>query len=409
MTMKILHTADWHLGKKLDRFSRIEEQRAVMGEIVQIADAQKVDVVIIAGDLFDNFTPNTDAIELFYKTVKQLSLGGRRPVVAISGNHDAPKLIDAPDPLARECGIFLIGQPFALVTPIETQDFKITHSSAGFIELQLASFPYPLRIIHTAYANEPRLREELEGDKQLAINQFLSDKWQALAQECCDSKGVNILTAHLFMNPKNGELLEEPEGERPIRIGNADMIYTNAIPPQMQYTALGHLHGFKNIGSEEKPIVYASSPLCYSFSEAGEQKYMAIIEAEPNKAVHLSKIPLTQGKPLVRKQFASIEAATSWLKENPNTWVELTLELKEYLRAEDRKRLYNTHEGIVFLIPKLLLDTEHNPSAELSLQDINFENITPLFESYFKYKNGGIAPNQEILNLFNEAINTPID
>ena len=393
--MKILHTADWHLGKKLDRFSRIEEQRAVMGEIVQIADAQKVDMVIIAGDLFDNFTPNTDAIELFYKTVKQLSLGGRRPVVAISGNHDAPKLIDAPDPLARECGIFLI----------ETQDFKITHSSAGFIELQLASFPYPLRIIHTAYANEPRLREELEGDKQLAINQFLSDKWQALAQEYCDSKGVNILTAHLFMNPKNGELLEEPEGERPIRIGNADMIYTNAIPPQMQYTALGHLHGFKNIGSEEKPIVYASSPLCYSFSEAGEQKYVAIIEAEPNKAAHLSKIPLTQGKPLVRKQFTSIEAATSWLKENPNTWVELTLELKEYLRAEDRKRLYNTHEGIVFLIPKLLLDTEHNPSAELSLQDINFENITPLFESYFKYKNGGIAPNQEILNLFNEAIN----
>lgn len=407
--MKILHTADWHLGKKLDRFSRIEEQRAVMGEIVQIADTQKVDVVIIAGDLFDNFTPNTDAIELFYKTVKQLSLGGRRPVVAISGNHDAPKLIDAPDPLARECGIFLIGQPFALVTPIETQDFKITHSSAGFIELQLASFPYPLRIIHTAYANEPRLREELEGDKQLAINQFLSDKWQALAQEYCDSKGVNILTAHLFMNPKNGELLEEPEGERPIRIGNADMIYTNAIPLQMQYTALGHLHGFKNIGSEEKPIVYASSPLCYSFSEAGEQKYVAIIEAEPNKAAHLSKIPLTQGKPLVRKQFASIEVATSWLKENPNNWVELTLELKEYLRAEDRKRLYNTHEGIVFLIPKLLLDTKHNPSAELSLQNINFENITPLFESYFKYKNGGIAPNQEILNLFNEAINTPID
>ena len=404
--MKILHTADWHLGKKLDRFSRIEEQRAVMEEIVQIADTQKVDVVIIAGDLFDNFTPNTDAIELFYKTVKQLSLGGRRPVVAISGNHDAPKLIDAPDPLARECGIFLIGQPYALVTPIETQDFKITHSSAGFIELQLTSFPYPLRIIHTAYANEPRLRQELEGDKQIAINQFLSDKWQALAQKYCDSKGVNILTTHLFMNPKNGEFLEEPEGERPIRIGNADMIYTNAIPPQVQYTALGHLHGFKNIGNEEKPIVYASSPLCYSFSEAGEQKYVAIIEAKPNKAVHLSKIPLTQGKPLVRKQFASIEAATSWLKENPNTWVELTLELKEYLRAEDRKRLYNTHEGIVFLIPKLLLDTEHTPSAELSLQDINFENITSLFVSYFRYKNGGIAPNEEILNLFHEAINT---
>ena len=403
--MKILHTADWHLGKKLDRFSRIEEQRAVMEEIVQIADTQKIDVVIIAGDLFDNFTPNTDAIELFYKTLKRLSLQGKRPVIAISGNHDAPKLIDAPDPLARECGIFLIGQPFAQVTPIETENFSISHSSEGFIEVSLAQYPYPLRIIHTAYANEPRLKQELEGDKQLSINQFLSDRWQHLANTYCDSEGVNILMTHLFMNPKQGAPLEEPDGERPIRIGNADMIYTDIVPSQIQYTALGHLHGFKNIGSEEKPIVYASSPLCYSFSEAGQQKYVAIIEAEPNKVVSLRKIPLTQGKPLVRKHFTSIEEATAWLEENPHVWVELTLELKEYLRAEDRKLLYNTHQGIVFLIPKLLFSTEHALTAELSLQDINFENITPLFESYFKYRNGGIAPNKEILDLFHEAIN----
>lgn len=403
--MKILHTADWHLGKKLDRFSRIEEQRAVMEEIVEIADTQKIDVVVIAGDLFDNFTPNTDAIELFYKTLKRLSLQGKRPVIAISGNHDAPKLIDAPDPLARECGIFLIGQPFAQVTPIETENFSISHSSEGFIELSLAQYAYPLRIIHTAYANEPRLKQELEGDKQLSINQFLSDRWQHLANTYCDPEGVNILMTHLFMNPKQGAPLEEPDGERPIRIGNADMIYTDIVPSQIQYTALGHLHGFKNIGSEEKPIVYASSPLCYSFSEAGQQKYVAIIEAEPNKVVSLRKIPLTQGKPLVRKHFTSIEEATAWLEENPHVWVELTLELKEYLRAEDRKLLYNTHQGIVFLIPKLLFSTEHALTAELSLQDINFENITPLFESYFKYRNGGIAPNKEILDLFHEAIN----
>ena len=407
--MKILHTADWHLGKKLDRFSRIEEQRSVMEEIVQIADKQKVDVVIIAGDLFDNFTPNTDAIELFYKTVKRLSLGGYRPVIAISGNHDAPKLIDAPDPLARECGIFLIGQPYAVVTPLETENFKITHSSEGFIEIKLSSYPYPLRIIHTAYANEPRLRQELEGDKQLSINQFLSNKWQALAERYCDSKGVNILTAHLFMNPKNGESLEEPEGERPIRIGNADMIYTDAIPPQIQYTALGHLHGFKNIGSEENPIVYASSPLSYSFSEAGQQKYVVVVEVTPDQRPSFEKIPLTQGKPLARKSFDNVPLALEWLRENPNIWVELTLELKEYLKAQERKQLYSTHEGIVFLIPKMSWELGKSPSGELSLQDINFENITPLFESYFKYKNSGIAPNKEILDLFNEVINTPTE
>ena len=407
--MKILHTADWHLGKRLDRFSRIEEQRAVMEEIVQIANDQKVDMVIVAGDLFDNFTPNTDAVELFYKTLKQLSYEGKRPVVAISGNHDSPKLIDAPDPLARECGIFLIGYPNAIVPPIKAETFEITTSEEGFLEFRFEKYPYPLRILHTPYANEPRLKQELEGDKQVSLSQLLSDKWHFLANNYCDSNGVNILTAHLFMQPKNGETLEEPEGERPIRIGNADMIYTDTIPPQIQYTALGHLHGFKNIGSEENPIVYASSPLSYSFSEAGQQKYVVVVEVAPDQRPSFEKIPLTQGKPLERKSFDNVPHTLEWLRDNPNTWVELTLELKGYLKAQERKQLYSTHEGIVFLIPKMSWELGKSPSGELSLQDINFENITPLFESYFKYKNSGIAPNKEILDLFNEVINTPIE
>src|SRR5690554_7064984 len=119
--MKILHTADWHLGKKLDGISRMKEQIEVLDEIVDIADREAVDMVLIAGDLFDNFTPNTEAVELFYKTLKRLSNNGKRPVVAISGNHDAPNFIDAPDPLARECGIILIGHPNAAITPFELE------------------------------------------------------------------------------------------------------------------------------------------------------------------------------------------------------------------------------------------------------------------------------------------------
>ena len=117
--MKILHTADWHLGKRLDRFSRLEEQVLVMNEIVEIADEQKVDMVLIAGDLFDNFNPSVEATELFYKTLKQLSLNGKRPVIAISGNHDSPNFIDAPNPLARECGIILIGHPNTKINHFE--------------------------------------------------------------------------------------------------------------------------------------------------------------------------------------------------------------------------------------------------------------------------------------------------
>ena len=109
--MRILHTADWHLGKKLDFFSRLEEQREVMDEICQIADREEADLVVVSGDLYDTFNPPIEATELLYKTLKRLTNNGKRPVIAIAGNHDSPDRVDSPDPLARECGIFFFGQP----------------------------------------------------------------------------------------------------------------------------------------------------------------------------------------------------------------------------------------------------------------------------------------------------------
>ena len=159
--MKILHTADWHLGKRLDRFSRLEEQVLVMEELIQTADEQQVDIILIAGDLFDNFNPSVEAVQLFYKTLKRLSLNGKRPVIAISGNHDSPSLIDAPDPLARECGIILIGHPKAMITPFELEFFNISKSAEGFIELTFKNHDFPVRILHTPYANEMRLKQYL--------------------------------------------------------------------------------------------------------------------------------------------------------------------------------------------------------------------------------------------------------
>ncbi|WP_435523460.1 metallophosphoesterase family protein, partial [Chryseobacterium indoltheticum] len=161
--------------------------------------------------------------------------------------------------------------------------------------------------------------------------------WKKTADEFCDEKGINLLITHLYMNKKGAPILEEPEGEKPIKIGNADLVFSDIIPQQIQYTALGHLHGFQNIGTDEKPVVYSSSPLCYSFSEAGQTKYVSIIEAEPNKNVSFEKIALQNGKKLVRKTFDSIENTIEWLKENPNTLVELTLESETFLKAEERK------------------------------------------------------------------------
>ena len=401
--IKILHTADWHLGKKLDSFSRLEEQVLVMNEIVEIADQQQVDLVLIAGDLFDNFNPSVEAVELFYKTLKRLSNNGKRPVVAISGNHDSPSLIDAPDPLARECGIILIGYPNAKIQEFELNDFKISKSVEGMIELKLNSFDFPIRIIHTPYANEIRLKQYFGENKEEALNEVLATNWKNIANEYCDENGVNLLMAHLYMNQKGAEILEEPEGEKPIKIGNADMIFSEAIPPQIQYTALGHLHGFKNIGTKEKPVVYSSSPLCYSFSEAGQTKYVSIIEAEPNQTISYHKVELKNGKPLIRKTFDDINVAVEWLNENQNALVELTLESDSFLKVDERKLIYQSHDGIIHLIPKV--KNQEIETVEYKFAD-QTKDMKELFADYFKSKNGNQEPNDEIKDLFNEILNS---
>jgi len=401
--MKILHTADWHLGKRLENFSRLEEQKLVMKELVEIADFENVDLVLVAGDLFDNFNPSTEAVELFYKTLKQLSKNGERPVVAIAGNHDSPDRIDAPNPLAKECGIILIGHPNAEIPIFELEHFKITNTDKGFIELKLNQFDYPIRILHTAYANEIRLKEYLgEDNKEIALNQILKDNWQNIAENYCDENGVNVLLTHLFMMKKGMPKPEEPEGEKPIMIGNADLIYSEIIPEQIQYSALGHLHNYQNIGTIEKPVVYSSSSLCYSFSEAGQKKSVTIIEAEPNQNVSIKNIPLTQGRSLFRKTFDEVEKAVDWLKENPDSLVELTLESDTFLKSEDRKLLYQTHNGIIHLIPKLKSDI-----VDLTQTDKNInlnQDIQDLFKDYFKSKNQNQEPNDELLSIFKEII-----
>jgi exonuclease SbcD len=400
--MKILHTADWHLGKRLDNFSRFEEQVSVLEEIISIADEEKVDIVLIAGDLFDNFNPSTEAIELFYKILKRLTLNGKRPVIAIAGNHDSPSFIDAPDPLARECGIILIGYPNTQIQLLTLPDFSITKSAPGFFEIQLKNHPLPVRILHTPYANETRLKQYLGEDKEDELNAVLAENWRNLAENYCDDSGVNLLMAHLYMNKRGAEILEEPEGEKPIKIGNADMIYSDAIPPQIQYTALGHLHGFRNIGTPVKPVIYSSSPLCYSFSEAGQTKYVSLISIDENRNLSYEKVELKSGKPLHRKTFSDIESTINWLEENQNALVELTLECDTFLKAEERKALYQTHQGIIHLIPKVR-------NAENSADDTKTINLNQdrkdLFRDYFKSKNGGQEPNEEIMHLFNEILN----
>ncbi len=401
--MKILHTADWHLGKKLEKFSRLEEQKLVMEEIIGIADEQHADVVLIAGDLFDAFNPPTESVELFYKTLKRLSNNGKRVVVAIAGNHDSPDRIEAPDPLARECGIIFTGYPSSHVATCELESgICVIRSEPGFIELKIPNYSYPLRLLLTPYANEYRLKTflGLENEDE-ELRQVLERSWKQLADTYCDELGVNILMTHLYMMKKGEKAPEEPEDEKPIlHIGGAQAIYSENIPAQIQYTALGHLHRYQVIDKSPCPVVYSSSPLGYSFGEAQQQKYVVMIDAEPGKAVSYSKIVLSSGRPLYRRKFEGVDAALIWLNENPEALVELTLETDQYLTAEDRKRLINAHDGIITIIPEVKnMDLASNGVKGIDLS----QNIEELFIQFFQHNQLGQLPNAELLELFKEV------
>ncbi len=400
--MKILHTSDWHIGKKLESFSRLPEQQEVLDEICLIANQNQVDAVIIAGDLFDNFNPPTEAIELFYKTLKKLSNEGNRPVIAISGNHDSPDRIESPDPLARECGIIFLGYPHSETQKLKLEtSLEILQSEPGFIELHIPDCTYPLRIIATPYANEHRIKKYLDAsDKESELREFLEDFWKNLANNYCDNKGVNILTTHLFVIPKGSNEKENADDEKPItHVGGAQAIYTSNFPEQVQYVALGHIHRNKNIGSST-PIVYSGSPIAYSFAEAQQQKYVTIINIEPGQLAQFENIELHSGKKLSRLHAKNIIDAIEVLKQHGNDLIELTLDCETYLTAAERKQLNETHPNIITLIPNV----KSKDDTSTSHKNIDLmANRTQLFEEYFAHVHGS-KPNENIMNLFNEIL-----
>jgi len=397
--MRILHTADWHLGKKLEHYSRLEEQRAVLDEIVSVADAENVDVVLVAGDLFDNFNPSAEVSELLYKTLKKLTNNGTRPVIAIAGNHDSADRIEAPDSLAKECGIFFSGYPNTHIGEFVTENgIHIMRSEPGFVEIILPNMETPLRLLLTPYANEIRLKTFLGLENpDGSLNDLLREKWQTLAKDYCDENGVNILVAHLYMMQNGGEKPEESEDERPIMIGNASAVFTENIPAEIQYTALGHIHRGQCL-DVDKNVFYSGSPLAYSFSEAGQTKYVHIVDAQPNEKVTIKKVTLESGKPLCRKRFSNIDDALVWLEENQNALVELTIQTDQYITAKDRKALFNAHSGIISIVPEIV-------NAEtLSEQKNNIDlsqNMETLFRQYFQYKKGQEI-SDELMELFRE-------
>jgi DNA repair protein SbcD/Mre11 len=407
--MKILHTADWHIGKRLDRFSRLDEQRDVLAEIAEIADTEAVDLVLVAGDLYDTVNPGSESEELLYTALTALSRDGRRPVVAVAGNHDSPDRVNAPDVLARRHGILMTGYPVATTGPIEgSGGFSLRSVVPGLVEINWSDNRHPpVRIILTPYANEVRLRRALipgetsSGDDLLTA--ALKTHWEELTEEHMQGEGINLLLTHLFFAADPSSPPEEPESERPIgHVGGAPAMSPNIVPRQVQYVACGHLHRPHTLAGAV-PVRYAGSPLSYSFSEAEQDKGVTIIEIEGRGRLgdtpDIREVALRTGFPLRRHTAGSVDGALAWLQENQDCYVELTVDLPDYLSGSDRNLLHRTHPRIVTIIPRRKDEDIQVPRRTIDPAG----DIRELFAQYFA-RTHGTPPGEELRQLLEEVL-----
>lgn len=404
--MRILHTSDWHLGKRLGQFSRLQEQRVVLAEIIRHVNQVQADVVIISGDLWDAFNPSADASELLYNTLKELTGNGQRLVVAIAGNHDAPERVEAPEMLARECGILLCGYPFTRPSSFHLAGgAAITVTAPGFAELIIPRYNYPLRLLLTPYANEYRMRQFLGINATDGLRDALQKHWQMTVDKYCSSRGVNVLVSHLFMTDGKIARPEEPLDEaRPIvTVGGAGEMFASMVPAGIQYVAMGHLHRHIITATEPIPVVYPGSILQYSFSEAGQPKYVEVVDIEPGKTAQHEAIELKGIWPLIRYRAESTEAAIQWLSVQPKeAYVELTILTPDFLSAEYVKAIHSAHPGVVQLIPLREKKSSDEPGHHPLLPDPGRE-ITQLFVEYFESRYG-VMPDKDTMALFEEVI-----
>ena len=245
--MRILHTSDWHLGKNLEgtKNSRLEEQEKFLDEFVELVEKNHIDMVIIAGDIYDSSNPPARAERLFYETLKKLSDGGNRAVLVIAGNHDNPERLIAASPLASEQGVMMLGTPKSILEPGPYGNFQVVASGEGWLELHLRG--EKAVVIALPYPSEKRLNEvfiekDTDEDRKRSYSERIGELFENLSGNYREDT-INIAVSHVYVMGS-----DRSDSERQIELGGSLAVEPSALPKKAQYIALGHLHRPQRLG-----------------------------------------------------------------------------------------------------------------------------------------------------------------
>jgi DNA repair protein SbcD/Mre11 len=306
--MRFMHTADWHVGKVLKGRDRLDEQRAVLAEIVKIAEENQVDAVLVAGDVYDAAAPSALAQQLVIQTLLKLRQTGAQIIVQ-AGNHDHGGTFEAYRPLMREVGITLAGQ----VRPADGGGVVRFLARSGE-DVQVAVIPF----LTQRYA--VRAAEIVSQTPAENVRSY-DDMVRQVVRSLTAGFGpgtVNLLMAHLTcIGGAFGG------GERAAQSIFEYSVPASIFPVSAHYVALGHLHRRQSLPAA-CPVHYSGSPLAIDFGEQDNTSVVCLVEASPGVPARVADVPVTSGRRLrtVRGTLAELEArAAEFGEDYLRVWV----------------------------------------------------------------------------------------
>jgi exonuclease SbcD len=275
--MKILHTSDWHLGRQFHGISLIEDQKFVLEQIIEVALKEKVDVVLISGDIYDRSIPPIQAISLLNETLFKLSMQNNIPVILIAGNHDSHERISFGSKQMMESNLHIIGPLTHTLRPIILND--------DYGPVYFYGIPYVEPVV---------VRDIFKRDKKVEKIKTHDQALEYLTRKIDTNDKRTVVLSHCFIDGS-----DECDSERVLSIGGADRVSYKHFE-KFSYTALGHLHSWQFRG--QKTIQYSGSILKYSFSEQKHIKGVNLVTLDETGSALIERIPL---KP--RRNLRSIE------------------------------------------------------------------------------------------------------
>jgi exonuclease SbcD len=376
--VKIVHTSDWHVGRRWKGIQRLDEMEAVLSHLIEFIERETVDLVLHTGDIFDSRNPPAEAEHLVNQFFVRIGRAGARMVV-IAGNHDDPQRLDARSLLAEYANVHILGRP------------RSAHQGGHRVFVTRSGDKAVVGALPFASAGAWVSALDLAGDETSARSKY-ARMFQRAVQNLSqpfESDAVNVLMAHTHLE---GAVFGE--SERRVHIGEDWAATAQTLPTSASYVALGHIHKPQKVGGT-LPAYYAGSPLQMDFGEAGQEKTFVVISAKPGRPAHIEHVKYEGSLPLVDVRATLDELAVIADAHRSGRWLRVTVPLAEKDPDINRK--------VRDLLPNALVVRTELPESEQQGSIRHAEGASPAehYSAYHRLEHRS-DPDADVLETFQQ-------